>query len=204
MPADTLAASPEAVRGPDPARSVAASDEQIGALLAFWRDAGIEGLWFEKSEDFDRRFRQGYMDLHFKAAARELDSWMTSADGALALLILTDQFPRNAFRGTAHMYATDPLALHYAREAQRLGYMQQVAPELRSFFILPFMHSEELEDQDLCVMLAEDLPEATRHHAAEHREIVHLYGRFPHRNPILLRESTAEELAFMEQGGFSG
>ncbi|MDX6807016.1 DUF924 family protein [Terrihabitans rhizophilus] len=204
MPADTLAASPEAVRGPASQQAVDASEQQIADLLAFWRDAGAKGLWFEKNEDFDRRFRQGYEDLHFKAAAREFDSWMTSPDGALALLILTDQFPRNSFRGTAQMYATDPLALHYAREAQRLGYMQQVAPELRSFFILPFMHSEELGDQDLCVMLARDLPEATRHHAAEHRRIVHLYGRFPHRNAILLRESTAEEVAFLEQGGFSG
>lgn len=204
MPADTLAASPEAVQGPGSVQMADASEQQIAELLAFWRDAGLKGLWFEKNEDFDRAFRQGYLDLHFKAAARELDSWMTSSDGALALLILTDQYPRNAFRGTAHMYATDPLALHYAREAQRLGYMQQVAPELRSFFILPFMHSEELADQDLCVMLAEDLPAATRHHAAEHREIIHRYGRFPHRNAILLRGSTAEELAFLEQGGFSG
>jgi uncharacterized protein (DUF924 family) len=204
MPADTLSASPEAVRGSANPATPELDRQRIADLLAFWRAAGEKGLWFEKNEDFDRAFRQGYMELHFRAAAREFDGWMADAEGALALLILTDQFPRNAFRGTPHMYATDVLALHYAREAQRLGHMEKVAPDLRSFFILPFMHSEELADQDLCVLLAEDLPEATRHHAAEHRRIIHVYGRFPHRNALLLRESTAEETDFLQQGGFAG
>ncbi|WP_326543566.1 DUF924 family protein [Pseudorhodoferax sp.] len=172
-------------------------------VLRFWRDAGPE-RWFRKDEAFDRDFRERFLALHFAAARRELDGWMASADGTLALLILLDQFPRNAFRGTAHMYATDPLARHVARHARAAGYLQQVEPALALFLNLPFVHSEDLADQALAVAQSATLGAVPREHAEGHRDIVQRFGRFPHRNRLLARETSAAEQAFLDQGGFAG
>lgn len=174
------------------------------AVLDFWREAGAQGRWFAKDEAFDRRFHDRFLALHLAAARRELDGWAASAEGALALLILLDQFPRNAFRGSAHMYATDPLARHFARQAQAAGHPARVEPDLRLFFCLPFAHSEDLQDQALSVELNRALgPEALRH-AEGHRDIVRRFGRFPHRNAMLARDTTPEEAAFLRDGGFAG
>lgn len=173
------------------------------AVVAFWRDAG-PSRWFAKNDAFDRDFCERFLEAHMAAARRELDDWADSAEGCLALLILTDQFPRNAFRGTAHMYTTDPLARHYARIARRAGYLQQVEPALRPFFCLPFEHSEDLADQDVSVELLATLDDASRSWAEKHRDIIRRFGRFPHRNALLLRVSTPEELAFLAGGGFAG
>ncbi|RZI72691.1 MAG: DUF924 family protein [Variovorax sp.] len=171
-------------------------------VVRFWRAA--DANWFSRDPAFDRRFRERFLDLHLSAARRELEGWAATPEGSLALLILLDQFPRNAFRGTAHMYATDPLARHFARRAQLAGYMEVVEPKLRLFFCLPFAHSEDIADQDLSVELNARLGQAERSHAERHRDIIRRFGRFPHRNPLLLRETTAEEQAFLDQGGFSG
>ena len=175
----------------------------VSAVIEFWTQAGMQ-RWFGHDAGFDRAFRERFLDLHMEVAARRHDAWMGAPDGALALLILTDQFPRNAFRGTAHMYATDLLARSYARRVQELGYMERVDPDLRIFLCLPFMHSEELADQDLCVQLCERLDESSLAHAITHRDIIRRFGRFPHRNPLLGREMTAEEEAFLAAGGFAG
>ncbi|MFB2552028.1 DUF924 family protein [Ensifer soli] len=180
------------------------NDRDFAAVTAFWREAGRSGLWFEKDEGFDRRFRDGFLDLHMAVAARRHDGWIGSGEGALALLLLTDQFPRNAFRGTAHMYATDGLARHFARHALRAGLMETVEPDLRLFFCLPFAHSEDAADQDLSVTLNARLGDPWRDHAEGHRAIIRRFGRFPHRNPMLGRDTTAEEAAFLADGGFSG
>ena len=126
------------------------------------------------------------------------------ASGALALVILLDQFPRNAFRGTAHMYATDPLARHHARDAIAQGHPDHVDPRLRIFFYLPFEHSEDLADQDLSVALHASLVKEDQSYAERHRDIIRRFGRFPHRNTVLLRETTAEEQAYLDEGGFAG
>lgn len=173
------------------------------AVLKFWREAG-PSRWFAKDDAFDRTFRERCFDAHLAAARRELDDWTADAQSCLALLILTDQYPRNAFRGTAHMFATDALARHYARVAVQLGHMAQVEPALQPFFLLPFEHSEDMADQDLSVQLFATLDDGSREWADKHRDIIRRFGRFPHRNAVLMRESTAEELAFLAGGGFAG
>lgn len=172
-------------------------------VVRFWTQAGSK-QWFAKDPAFDREFHDRFIDTHFAAARREQDGWLASPDGALALLLLTDQFPRNAFRGTAHMYATDPLARHFARQALALGHPQAVDLSLRLFFYLPFAHAENLQDQQLSVALHEALGPSWVSHAYGHRDIVQRFGRFPHRNALLGRETTPEEQAFLDAGGFAG
>jgi uncharacterized protein (DUF924 family) len=171
-------------------------------VVRFWRAAG-PGRWFAKDDAFDRDFVARFADLHMAAARRELDHWRREADGSLALLILLDQFPRNAYRGSAHMFATDALALSFAREAVARGHDHAVDPALRVFFYLPFEHSEALADQDRAVALCEGLDSYARY-ARIHRDVIARFGRFPHRNAALGRDTTAEEQAFLEAGGFAG
>jgi len=179
-------------------------DRRSADVVAFWREAGRQGRWFEPDERFDRTFRDRYLDLHMDVAARRHDDWMASPDGALALLILADQFPRNAFRGTGHMYATDPLARLYARQALDAGHMDAIEADMRLFLCLPFAHSEDLRDQDLSVRLNAQLGQPWLAHAEGHRDIIRRFGRFPHRNPLLCRITTPEEADFLERGGFQG
>lgn len=176
---------------------------EAAAVTAFWRAAGPEG-WFKKDAAFDAEFRTRFWEAHMAAAARRCDGWLRSAEGALGLLLLLDQYPRNSFRGTAHMYAVDSLCRVFARQALEAGFDQQVEPELKIFFYLPFMHSEALADQELCVKLCAPLDEATRHHAQEHLDVVARFGRFPHRNGMFGRETTPEEAEFLKSGGFAG
>ncbi|MCF5041427.1 DUF924 family protein [Pseudomonas sp. PA-7-1E] len=173
------------------------------AVIAFWKQAGPK-RWFAKDEGFDRDFRDRFNATHMQAARRELEGWLTTADGALALLILLDQYPRNAFRGTAHMFATDPLARFYARKMVDAGLDQQVEPQLRAFCYLPFEHSEDPQDQQRSLALNQQLDASTYHWAKEHADIIERFGRFPHRNGVLGRASTDEELAFLKAGGFAG
>jgi Uncharacterized protein conserved in bacteria len=183
--------------------ALAANNQTADEMIRFWRDAGA-GQWFRQDLRFDQHFRTRFLGLHLAAARRERDDWLKAPESALALIILLDQFPRNAFRNTAHMYATDPLARRFARIAVTASYMQAVEPALRLFFYLPFAHSENLADQDLSVALNSQLGSAERAHAEEHRDIIRRFGRFPHRNRLLLRDTTEREQAFLEQGGFSG
>lgn len=173
-------------------------------VVDFWRDVGSD-RWFERDHAFDAAFHDRYRHLHFAAARRELDHWAEDAEGSLALLILLDQFPRNCFRGTAHMYATDQLARHFATKAIEAGHDEQVDPDLRAFIYLPFEHSENLADQYRSVELTRLLlDESYMKYALEHRDIIQRFGRFPHRNPMLGRETTPEERAYLDSGGFSG
>ncbi|HEX7732366.1 MAG TPA: DUF924 family protein [Rhodanobacter sp.] len=171
-------------------------------VTRFWYEAG-PAKWFDKDEAFDREFTARFLDAHMAAARRELDRWLDGAESALALLILLDQFPRNAFRGTAHMFATDPLALSFARQAVARGHDRAVEPALRVFFYLPFEHSEALADQDRSVALCEGLDGYARY-ARTHRDVIARFGRFPHRNAALGRETTTDEQVFLDAGGFAG
>lgn len=178
-------------------------DERARNVTAFWRNAGPDA-WFTKSAAFDAEFKTRYLELHYAAARRELDSWVEDAESALALMILLDQFPRNCFRGTAHMFATDPLARHFAAKAVAAGHDMAVDVDVRVFFYLPFEHSENLDDQKRSVELTEaNAPDYIKY-AIEHLEIIERFGRFPHRNPPLGRATTAQEKAFLDGGGFSG
>lgn len=172
-------------------------------LLSFWREAG-PSRWFRKDDAFDREFRERFLATHEAAARGELDGWAKDAQGALALCLLLDQFPRNAFRGSARMFATDAKAREVADAAIASGFDREVDADLRQFFYLPFMHSERPEDQARCVALTEGLPTDTHRYALMHRDIVARFGRFPHRNAVLGRATTPEEQRFLDEGGFAG
>ena len=181
----------------------ASTAPQVEAVVRFWREAGPKS-WFAKDPEFDRRFREAFLPPHEAAARGELAGWTATADGALGLVLLLDQFPRNAFRGTPRMYATDDLARHIADAAIQAGHDQGCEPDLRMFFYLPFAHSESTADQERSVALMAaighpDLPKAERH-----CEIVRRFGRFPHRNRILGRVTTAEEQCYLDEGGYAG
>lgn len=170
-------------------------------IIDFWRDAGYE-KWFNGGAAFDAACRGRFLDAHFAAARREHEDWMDSADGVLALLILLDQIPRNIFRGSAHAFATDPLALHYARRAIDAGLDAQVAPELRAFVYLPFEHSEDIADQHRSVALFDALGnDGYAQYARMHLDVIERFGRFPHRNRALGRVNTPDEQAWLDAGG---
>ena len=178
-------------------------DTRALSVTKFWRDAG-EDAWFEKSDAFDADFRNRFLDLHYAAARRECDGWNAHAEGSLALMILLDQFPRNCFRGTGHMYATDPLARYFAGKAIAAGQDLELEELVRVFLYLPFEHSELLADQQRSVALTTANAAEYVKYAQEHLEIIQRFGRFPHRNRFLGRETTPEERAFLDGGGFSG
>ncbi|WP_144638491.1 DUF924 family protein [Bordetella genomosp. 13] len=178
-------------------------EDTAQGVLQFWRDAG-PSRWFRKDAQFDRDFRQRWEGLHLAAARRELDGWAADADGILGLLILLDQFPRNAYRGTAHMFATDPLARHFARLAVEGGLDVRVDAGLRAFCYMPFEHSENADDQANAVKLMATLDPRSLDFALVHQRIIERFGRFPHRNALLGRASTAQELQFLAEGGFAG
>ncbi len=194
LAANSLAGAVQAeIRVPDEAR----------AVVTFWRAAG-PGLWFAKDEAFDKHFRERFLAAHEAAARGELAGWATSADGALALVILLDQFPRNAFRGTARMYATDGHARLVADAAIQIGHDHAVENEVAKFFYLPFAHSEDLADQERSATLTRRLGDPDLSHALGHRNIIRRFGRFPHRNALLGRGTTPEEQHYLENGGFKG
>jgi len=178
-------------------------DHEALQIIAFWKDAG-PARWFAKDPEFDRRFRERFLLDHEAAARGELSSWQATPEGALALIILLDQFPRNAFRDTARMYATDASARKAAALALAAGYDRSFPLELRKFFVLPFAHSEDLADQERSVALARQLGAEDLAHAEHHRDIVRRFGRFPHRNRILGRQSTPEETEYLANGGYAG
>ena len=182
-----------------------ASDPTIPAeILAFWREAGRD-RWYEKDDAFDNEVRCRYLDLWQRAAAGELSSWEASDDGALALTIVLDQFPRNMFRGEARTYASDALAQEVAGRAIARGADARIDPVLVEFLYMPFMHSENLADQLRCVELFRNTGNAENlGYAERHADIVRRFGRFPHRNRVLGRATTPDEQAFLDGGGFSG
>jgi uncharacterized protein (DUF924 family) len=174
------------------------------AILDFWREAGPE-KWFAKDEAFDTEIRRRFLAEVESAARGELSAWEETPDGVYALLLLLDQFPRNLYRGSPQAFAADPLALAVAERALACGFDQAFENPERRFIYMPFMHSEDLADQQRCIALCEasDDPEGVKF-AVIHRDIIRDFGRFPHRNPVLGRQSSAEERRFLDDGGFSG
>lgn len=177
-------------------------------VVGFWTFAG-PAKWFARSTRFDDAIRLKFEPVHHRAACGEYNAWTDDPQGALALLILLDQFPRNLYRGSAHAFATDPLARAIAGQAIAAGHDQAVDTLLRPFFYLPFEHSEAMADQDRSVALFEAHDAATGDidsltWAVNHRDVIKRFGRFPHRNAALGRETTPEEMVFLEEGGFSG
>jgi uncharacterized protein (DUF924 family) len=179
------------------------TDVAPAGILAFWRDAGPD-RWYTRNDDFDADVSRRYLGLWQAAAAGELASWENSDDGALALVIVLDQFPRNMFRGSAETYASDARARDVARRAIDRGVDTRIDPGLLEFLYLPFMHSEQLADQIHCIELSRQAGLADSAEWAEHHaDIIRRFGRFPHRNGILGRATTPDEQAFLDEGGFS-
>jgi uncharacterized protein (DUF924 family) len=173
-------------------------------ILAFWRDTGPD-RWYKRDDAFDTEIRDRFLALWRKAVAGELSSWEASDDGALALVIVLDQFPRNMFRDDVRSFSSDALARDAARRALARGADARIDPDLREFFYMPFMHSEHLADQIHCVELFRKIEGAENlKYAEEHADIIRRFGRFPHRNRVLGRVTTPEEQAFLDDGGFAG
>ena len=183
--------------------------ERVGEILHFWfgdgSDPDHERRWFVQDAAFDETCRTGFLADHERAAAGELDFWSASARGALALILLLDQFPRNMFRGAPRSFATDPQALAAAREAIARGFDLALPPIQRSFVYMPFEHSESLAPQEESMRLFEKLaaehPELTGHveYARDHFEVIRRFGRFPYRNAVLGRASTPAEMEFLRR-----
>lgn len=195
-----------------------ARDARAQAVLDFWfgspGDPGYGSArkaWFVKDDAFDARIRSRFLALHEAAATRRLEGWRASAPDCLALVVVLDQFSRNMFRGTPEAFACDSYALELAEHAVGARLDAVVPPVHRMFFYLPFEHSESLLDQERSVALFAALRREMQHeafdsahdYAVKHRVVIERFGRFPHRNAILGRESTSEEIEFLAQPGSS-
>ena len=197
-------------------------DEAAGPeeVLRFWFDgvadraeaiADRSRIWFQVDPDFDRLCRERFGALHERAARGELDEWQETARGALALVIVLDQFSRNIHRGTGAAFACDERALACCLRARRRGFDEALRPVERMFLYMPFQHTEDRERQEESVEVWKALAagvdaalaghfEGSIEHAREHRDIVRRFGRFPHRNAALGRESTPEERQYLDGG----
>lgn len=187
----------------------------VRRLLEFWfgplgdpERGSMRKAWFEKDAAFDAAVREQFHDAVLEAGRGRLDNLSGTADGVLALLILLDQFPRNIFRGEAQAYAYDAKARAVARLAVGMGLDKVLSPVERIFIYLPFEHSEDMEDQIRSVALFKTLPpvawrDEAVDYAIRHHDIIVRFSRFPHRNALLGRSSTAEELTFLQQPGSS-
>lgn len=185
--------------------------ERARALLEFWFGPAGDpererhrDIWFKSNPDHDAALRRLFLADYEQAAAGALAAWEAAPESALALVLLLDQLPRNIFRGTPRAYATDALARAAAERAMASGFDRVLPPAWRKFFYMPLHHSEDAEDQRRSLDLLRSVPndparaDNTRY-ARRYLEIIERFGRFPHRNAVLGRVSTPEELAFLEE-----
>jgi uncharacterized protein (DUF924 family) len=173
-------------------------------ILAFWREAGMS-KWYIKNDAFDAEVRRRFQRLWEAARDGELTGWDETDDGALALVIVLDQFPRNMFRGDARSFSTDDSACAVADRALARGADTRIDPDLVEFLYMPFMHSERLVDQERCVALFRSRGRADNLKFAQvHADNIRRFDRFPHRNLLLGRTTSAEEQTFLDAGGFAG
>ncbi|EPF81761.1 hypothetical protein F945_00096 [Acinetobacter rudis CIP 110305] len=169
-------------------------------ILDFWFNPENKAFWFAKSDDFDEKLRLNFQDIFMQACKAELWSWRSTAEGRLAEVIILDQFSRNLYRDDPRAFAQDPMALVLSQEAIELGMDQQLAPEWRSFLYMPFMHSESALIHEQALTLFEKLGNPVNlDFEIRHKVIIDRFGRYPHRNQVLSRTSTAEELEFLRQ-----
>lgn len=180
----------------------------IDEVIEFWlSEVGPKG-WYISTEALDQKIRNKYMDLWSQALNGGLHEWTSDPRGALAYLLVTDQFPRNMFREDPRAFATDPRARAVAKHAVDVGFDMKIEEPERQFFYLPLMHSECLTDQDRCVrLILTRMPKdggSNLLHARAHRRVIRRYGRFPYRNNALARCSSEDEKTFLEQSGYGG
>ena len=175
--------------------AITTSDE----VLSFWFSDRVKPMWFNSTPEFDDELREKYLETYHAALKGELSDWEKTPQGALALVICLDQFPLNMFRNKKESFEGEEPSRQVAVRAIRQGFDQQLHGAQKAFLYIPFMHSEDLADQDYVVSLLSAAGlEDNLHWARHHREIVRRFGRFPHRNAILGRESTPEELAYLQ------
>lgn len=189
--------------------------QQAKEILEFWfgtpddPDYGQQRkIWFTKNPEFDQEVRSRFLPYYNQAATGQLDDWQASPTSCLALIILLDQFPRNMFRGQPQAFATDSQALFFAQHAVAQKFDHELLPLQRWFIYMPFEHSENLEDQHQSVELFKTLSDQANladgfDYAKRHLKVIERFGRFPHRNQILGRETTLEEAEFLKQPGSS-
>jgi uncharacterized protein (DUF924 family) len=187
----------------DEIRGAADTRAAVEEVLSFWLGAG-PAAWYKQDDAFDAEITERFGALWEQGAAGALDElWATNPKGALALIILLDQFPRNMFRGQARAFHSDARALSVACYGIDRGWDMRTPEPERQFYYMPFMHSERLTDQDHCVRLfKERMPGDNVLHARAHREIIRRYSRFPYRNDALGRKTTTAEQAFLDEGGY--
>lgn len=169
-------------------------------VLDFWFSAETQPYWFAKSDAFDQQLRNQFLDTLEQARQAELWSWRENAEGRLAEIIVLDQFSRNLYRDRPASFAQDPMALALAQETIQLGLDKNLRPEQRSFLYMPFMHSESKIIHEQALKLFEGLGNPVNlDFEKKHKIIIDRFGRYPHRNEILGRESTVEEIEFLTQ-----
>jgi len=180
------------------------ADHRADEVLRFWFGEGTERgkahkRWFEKDAAFDAEIRRRFLPLYEELSAG--NGWLSRADDCLARIVVLDQFPRNMFRGEPRAFAADPVALASAKHAVAKGYDRGMLDVERQFVYLPFEHSESLADQERACELMKALGEDLYGWALKHKVIIERFGRFPHRNQVLGRASTPEEIKFLKQPG---
>ncbi len=175
-------------------------------VLNFWLDEVDQKQWYIQDDDLDRKIVEKFEATWNEAMEGSWGLWLTYPSGALAYIILTDQFPRNMFRDSAKAFASDRMALAVAKQAIHRGWDLKIDEPARQFFYLPLMHSENLCDQERCIrLMKERMPETGESnliHAKAHREVIRLFGRFPYRNEALDRQMTESEQAYVNEGGY--
>lgn len=176
------------------------------SIIKFWYSDSVKSKWFNSSIEFDKELKSNYENIWREVLSGEYTSWTESAEGCLALVIILDQFPLNMFRGDVKSFSSEGMAIKIAKKAIENGFDKLIDKEKVSFLYMPLMHSENIEDQNLSVKLFEEaeLMDNLRF-AKHHRDIVKNFGRFPHRNKILQRESSQEEIDYLNSdNAFTG
>lgn len=172
--------------------------DAIKDIINFWYADKQAKRWFKSSPEFDKEIKQRYESLWQDAANNQLQAWQSSAEGCLALCIILDQFPLNMFRGQAKAFSTEHQSIQIAKTAIERSFDDELDLQKVSFLYMPLMHSESIEDQDLCVVCFEKKGlEDNLRFAKHHRGIIQEFGRFPHRNKILGRDSTNDEITYL-------
>jgi uncharacterized protein (DUF924 family) len=189
-------------KGPGQVDNVKSPEE----ILSFWLDEVGEAKWYVAEEALDATVRDRFLTTWEAAMEGRFGLWLTHPTGALAYVVLLDQFPRNMFRDSARAFASDGVALAAAKQAIHRGWDLRIDEPARQFFYLPLMHSENLCDQDRCIrLMKERMPQTGASnllHARAHREVIRKFGRFPTRNAALSRPSTAAESGYLSDGGY--
>ncbi|MFK7753263.1 MAG: DUF924 family protein [Sedimentitalea sp.] len=175
-------------------------------VLSFWLDDVGAARWYVQDDSLDAEIKSRFQKAWEGACEGRYSLWLTYPTGALAYIILTDQFPRNMFRGSDKAFASDPAALAAAKACVDKGWDLKIDEPARQFFYLPMMHSENLCDQERCVrLLHQRMPqtgESNLLHARAHREVIRQFGRFPYRNDVLSRKPTGSEVDYVSRGGY--